>query len=213
MIRPDAASPGAELEISFGAEGAPRSRVIRIVANQVIKLSSLEYMMSNEACIASEVISMEGETLEVPLNHDLLTKLWNTPRTDMNHRDHSGPAKIAITASAKGKTRQYIVPVHMGNVAEGRKITGSKAFHGGPSERLAMPVSPCGLTFTMCLLQHCSATSAPSASSACRCRSGSWDPARRTWCSSGLPGPSCPPSCRLRRGCRRGWMTSGTPPR
>src|SRR5271165_5094997 len=97
-VKPAAPAPAEDdFKISFSTEGAPPSQVIKVVANQPITVSRLEYMLTNEACIVSEDISLEGETLEVPLNHDSLTKLLNTPRADMNHYDCSGPAKIGFS--------------------------------------------------------------------------------------------------------------------
>ena len=135
-VPPAAPAPaGDDLKISFSAAGEPPSQVIKVMANQPIMVTRLEYMLTSEACITGEDTMLQGEALEVPLNHGSLKKLWNTPRADMTQYDHSGPAKIALTVSAKGKTRQYIVPVQMDSWVEGstryRKIIGSKTFHSG----------------------------------------------------------------------------------
>ena len=135
MTRPEIAlPPKTDLKMSISCEGTPPSQVVKIVANQSITVSRLEYLLSNDACIVGEDVSLQGETLEVPLNHDSLTRLWNSPRPDKNQYDHSGPAKIGVTVSCEGKTKQYIFSVSMENFILNnimyRKIVGSKTFYG-----------------------------------------------------------------------------------
>jgi hypothetical protein len=123
----------ADLRMSFSAEGTPPSQVLKVAANQTVIVSRVEYMLSNETCIAGENLSMQGETVEIPVNDGLFLKLWNTPRSDRDHNDHSGPAKIGITVSIDEKTRQYILPVQMEvayqNNTMYRKLVGFKTFH------------------------------------------------------------------------------------
>jgi hypothetical protein len=124
-----------DLKITLSAEGPPPSQKLKLIANQPIFVERVEYMLSNETCIAGEDVSLEGETVETPINDSLFLKVWNTPRPDRNHSDHSGPAKIGVTISANGKSRQFILPVQMEFLMQGntayRKIIGSKTFHGG----------------------------------------------------------------------------------
>ena len=121
--------------MSLAAEGVPPSQTIKVAANIPIKIVRLEYMLSNDTCIVGEDVSLQGEEIEIPLNHDLLRKVWNVPRQDRNHYDHSGPAKIGVTASIGGKVRQYVLPVHMANELQNNtmyaKVIGSKTFHDG----------------------------------------------------------------------------------
>jgi hypothetical protein len=116
-----------QLKVAISAEGTPPSQVLRVVANRPIEVSRVEYMLSSEATIASEDVSKRGGQVEIPINDGCFIKLWNTPRSDRNHYDHSGPAKMAVTISADGDTRQYILPVQM--EAMPRKIVGSKTFY------------------------------------------------------------------------------------
>jgi len=121
------------LRLTIGAEGNPPSQVLKLVANQAVVVSRVEYMLSTEATIAGEDVSKEGESLEIPINDALLLKVWNTPRSERNNYDHSGPAKIGITVSADGyETRQHILPVQMESFLQSntmhRKVIGSKTF-------------------------------------------------------------------------------------
>jgi len=122
-----------EFSVSLVAEGTPPSQKIKLAASIPVKIVRLEYMLSNETCIVGEGVVLEGEAVEIPLNHDLLRKVWNVPRSDRNPYDHSGPAKIGVTVSAGGKARQYVLPVQMENVMLNNtmyaKVIGSKTFH------------------------------------------------------------------------------------
>ena len=115
-------SAKAELKISISTAGEPPSQLLKVAASRQISISRVEYMLSNETCIVGEDMSLQGETLEVPLSSKSLTALWNTPRADKNDWDHSGPAKIALAISVDGRTRQYILPVHMDDVMVGNTM-------------------------------------------------------------------------------------------
>lgn len=91
-------------------------------------------MLSTEATIAGEDVSLQGASVEIPVNDTLLLKVWNTPRADRNNYDHSGPAKIGITVAADGQqAHQYILPIQMESVIEHstayRRIVGSRTFY------------------------------------------------------------------------------------
>jgi len=119
--------------MTVSAEGLPPSQILRVIANRPVEVSRVEYMLSSEASIAGEDMTVLGEKVEIPVNDGSVLKLWNTPRADRNHYDHSGPAKIALTVSADGGTKQYILPVQMESMMHNntayRKIVGSKTFY------------------------------------------------------------------------------------
>jgi hypothetical protein len=123
-----------KLKMKLSVEGKPPSQLLKVVANRHLKVSRVEYMLSSEASLAGEDVSLEGETIEIPINDGSVLKLWNTPRPDRNHYDHSGPAKIAATVSVDGETDQYILPVQMEFMMQNntayRNLVGSKTFHG-----------------------------------------------------------------------------------
>lgn len=123
-----------KLKMTLSAVGTPPSQLLKVAANRHIKVSRVEYMLSSEASMAGEDVSLDGEIIEIPINDGSVLKLWNTPRSDRNNYDHSGPAKIAITVSVDGETAQYILPVQMEfamqNNTAFRKLVGSKTFYG-----------------------------------------------------------------------------------
>jgi hypothetical protein len=91
-------------------------------------------MLSNETTIANDDAARPGESVEIPINTSLLTRVWNTPRADRNFSDHSGPAKIAITVSTDGEPHQYVLPVQMDSWFHNNTayimLVGSKTFYG-----------------------------------------------------------------------------------
>jgi hypothetical protein len=128
----------AKVDVSLQADGTPPSQSINVKASVPVSVSQIEYMTTNDTCIVSENVSLSGKDIKVPVKHTLLTQLWNTPRPDRNHYDHSGPARIGLTILVNGKTHHLVMPVQMNDVAtvtaQGtsmhRKITGSKTFIG-----------------------------------------------------------------------------------
>lgn len=131
---PVAAPVKPKLRLGVSVEGNPPSQLLRVVANQAVEVSRVEYMLSSEATIEAEDVSKQGDKIEIAINDGSVLKLWNTPRADRNQSDHSGPAKIAVTVSGEGETNQYILPVQMQSAWEGntmvRKLVGSKTFYG-----------------------------------------------------------------------------------
>jgi len=123
-----------ELKLSLSVEGAPPSQFVQIGSNRPVSVSHVEYMLSNETCIHAQDVSFRGEKLDIPLNHDAIRKVWNAPRPDKNHSDHSGPAKIGISIATDGKTHQYILPVlmenHFLNSTMFLRLVGSKTYYG-----------------------------------------------------------------------------------
>ena len=133
---PSVAAPvKPKLRLGLSVEGNPTSpQLLKVVANQAVEVSRVEYMLSSEATIEAEDVSKQGDKIEIPISDGSVLKLWNTPRADRNHYDHSGPAKIAVTVSVEGETNQYILPVQMQSAMQGntmfRKLVGSKTFYG-----------------------------------------------------------------------------------
>jgi predicted nucleotide-binding protein len=127
------AKPTRDFSISLSVDGTPPSQTIKVSASVAVRIVRLEYMLSNETCVAAQDVSIEGETAQIPLNHDLIRKIWNVARSDRNHSDHSGPAKIGVTISAGGKARQHVLPVQMESVfinsTAFARLVGSKTFY------------------------------------------------------------------------------------
>jgi len=129
----DQGTKASELKISISVEGAPPTQALQVNSNHPISVSRVEYMLSNETCVQAQDVSLSGDKLDVPLSHDAIRKVWNVPRPDRNHSDHSGPAKIGVTVGSQGRTRQYILPVQMENHFQGStmyaRLVGSKTYY------------------------------------------------------------------------------------
>jgi hypothetical protein len=123
-----------KLRLGVSVEGNPPSQHLKVVANRPVEVHRVEYMLSSEATVDGEDVSKQGENIEIPINDASVLKLWNTPRADRNHYDHSGPAMIGVIVSADGETAQYTLPVQMQPAIQGnttfRQLVGSKTFYG-----------------------------------------------------------------------------------
>ncbi len=125
IAKKDVALNERNFKIAMAAEGTPP--VIKITATEVVSISRLGYLLSDETCIVSEALSLEGEAVEVPLNTTHLAAIFKIRRPDMSTWDGSGPMKFAITVN--GKAHPYILPARIENVVGvGYKITGSSEF-------------------------------------------------------------------------------------
>ncbi len=86
-----------DFTLSLAVVGVPPSpQSIKVTASQTVSASRLDYLLSDGTCIASDNLSLEGETFEIPIEDRQVVKLWNTPRADRNPSDHSGPAHAQI---------------------------------------------------------------------------------------------------------------------
>jgi len=130
---PEQRTKTPELKVSLSVEGMPPTQALQVASSHPISVSRVEYMLSNDTCVQSQDVSFTGDKFDVPLSHDAIRKVWNVPRSDRNHSDHSGPAKIGVTASSEGRTRQYILPVQMENQVLGStmytRLVGSKTYY------------------------------------------------------------------------------------
>src|SRR5258708_38567400 len=80
-----------KFSLSLSVVGTPPSpQMLRVKATQVVKATRLDYLLSAGACMASDELSLEGDTFDVPIDDNQVLKVWNTPRTDRNWNDHSG---------------------------------------------------------------------------------------------------------------------------
>jgi hypothetical protein len=129
--RHNAAMP---LELGLELTGNPPQQTLFIQANKKIKVSRVDYMLSNEASVSGEDVTVHGTEVKIPINDGLLLTLWNSPRPDKVHYDHSGPAKLGVTVSCGEKKYELILPVlleaFLQNNTMYRKISGRKTFSG-----------------------------------------------------------------------------------
>jgi len=122
-----------KLSLSLSVAGTPPSpQTLKVKANQVVKATRLDYLLSTGACLASDELALEGDTFDVPIADNQVLKVWNTPRNDRNFNDHSGPAKLRIMLAVDGSELPFTVPVQMDAHFHGntyyRKLSGAEAF-------------------------------------------------------------------------------------
>lgn len=127
--------PKPKLVLSVGVTGTPpEPQLLHIKANQPVKATRLEYLLSSGASVASGTLNMEGESLDIPIEDAQVLKVWNTPRPDRNWSDHSGPAKLRLTLLVDGVENAYTIPVQMDSYYHAntfyRKLSGSESFRG-----------------------------------------------------------------------------------
>jgi len=126
-----------EFKVSVTVVGTPPSpQMLRLQANQTVTATRLEYLLSNEACLAVDNCKLEGESFDIPIDDTQVLKLWNTHRPDRNPNDHSGPAKLRVTLVAEGIESAYTLPIQMESYFHQntfyRKLTGAATFRAYP---------------------------------------------------------------------------------
>jgi len=122
-----------DFRLSLTVIGAPpATQMLKVQSNQVVKAIRLDYLLSSGACITSDDLDVEGYAFEVPIDDKQIVKVWNTPRVDRHHYDHSGPAKLRILLIVDGVESTYTLPIQMDSYFQGssvyRKLTGSEVF-------------------------------------------------------------------------------------
>ena len=109
--RPVAAFPIIQsVGMKLTVEGKPPAQKLKLEADRRIIVLRLAYMLSDRTCIASEDVSMEGKTIELPIDDEVTTVVWNTERHDASQSDGSGPAKLGVVLSVDGETEDIYFP-------------------------------------------------------------------------------------------------------
>ena len=57
-----------KFKVALSAEGIPPLQWIKLNANHPVIVERVEYMLSNDVCVAGEDLSIKGESVEIPLN-------------------------------------------------------------------------------------------------------------------------------------------------
>jgi hypothetical protein len=100
-----------QLEIELKIAGTAISQTLEIVSNKTIRVRQIEFLTTSGVSIAQQDLDLEREVTSLPVKHENTVKLFNTPRSDMNRSDRSGPATIRFTYSRKGVTNSLDLPV------------------------------------------------------------------------------------------------------
>jgi hypothetical protein len=130
-----AAQPETERDssVSLSVERVPpEPQILRVQAKLRVRALKLDYVLSTGPCLATDILNLEGESFDVPINDSNVAKLWNAMRPDRNAWDNSGPAKLRLILSIRGKERPYTLPIQMDSYHHGnanyRRLLGSEVF-------------------------------------------------------------------------------------
>jgi Domain of unknown function (DUF4062) len=119
-------------EITLNIAGSPNAQYLEVKSNRNLRLSQLEFLTSTEACISTQSLSEEGKEIKAQLAHDKVVALFNSPRPDRNHSDHSGPAKLRLIFYLNDRLREAVLPVVLQprfvQNSQWISLTGSKTF-------------------------------------------------------------------------------------
>ncbi len=91
IARQDATTP---TEISLKVVGTHAEPILYIRSNRTIVIGRLDFLLSSEACIATQELHGEGKELNAEIDYGKITAVFNSPRPDRNYSDWSGPAKV-----------------------------------------------------------------------------------------------------------------------
>jgi hypothetical protein len=100
-----------QLEIDAAIAGSAPSQALTIKSSKSIRIRRIEFLTTAGVCAANEEVSVEGDSANLPVDFNKVVKLFNTPRADRQHNDHSGPGLVRITYSRDGVTNQLDLPV------------------------------------------------------------------------------------------------------
>ena len=100
-------------EISLEFTGTPDNQILRVRSNRVLALGRIDFLLSSGACITTQKLEGEGEEVSAKISYEKITELFNSPRSDSNHFDLSGPAKLRLAFRVKDKLREVVLPVFL----------------------------------------------------------------------------------------------------
>jgi Domain of unknown function (DUF4062) len=98
-------------EVSLDLVGPSEAQLLKVSSNRVLHLSQLDFLTSTEACMATQALSEEGREVNVVLDHGKAVELFNSPRSDRNPNDLSGPAKLRLAFRVNDHPGQVVLPV------------------------------------------------------------------------------------------------------
>lgn len=121
------------LSLSLSFAGTPDNQTLSANSSKPIKITRLDLLTSSEATVTSLALDAvpRAESL-IPLDHKKIVELFNAPRPDKNHYDHSGPAAIRVVFTIAGRHKDVVLPVMLQPtiVSDTRwiRLLGSKIF-------------------------------------------------------------------------------------
>jgi hypothetical protein len=101
----------APTEISLKITGTHTEPILYIRSNRTIVIGRLDFLLSSEACIATQELQGEGKELNAAIDYDKITAVFNSPRPDRNYSDWSGPARLRLGFKINDESRDVVLPV------------------------------------------------------------------------------------------------------
>jgi hypothetical protein len=131
--RADKETSLAPLELSLSFAGTPNRQLLSVESNKPIIVKQVEFLTSSEAKISDMQIDSEiGKEHSVVLDHTKIISLFNTPRSDRNYSDHSGPAMLRLVLEVNGRRNEVQLPIMLQPKIVGNtqwiELSGSKVF-------------------------------------------------------------------------------------
>ncbi len=118
--------------ITLNISGSPDDQYLNIRSNRLVNLSQLDFLTSTEACISTQILSEQGEEIDVKLAHDKLVSLYDLLRSDRDPNNLSGPAKLRLLFEVRDQSKEIVLPVmlqpQMVNNRQWITLTGSENF-------------------------------------------------------------------------------------
>ncbi len=112
FARADKETGLAPLELSLSFAGTPNRQLLSVESNKPIIVKQVEFLTSSEAKISDMQIDSEiGKKHSVVLDHAKIISLFNTPRSDRNSYDHSGPAMLRLVLEVNGRRNEVQLPI------------------------------------------------------------------------------------------------------
>jgi hypothetical protein len=112
FARADIEASLTPLEMSLSLPGTPENQVLSVESSKSIKIKQLDFLTSSEASIVSAKIdSVPGSKASIPLDHKKIVELFNAPRPDKNHSDHSGPGALRLIFELDGRQKSVVIPI------------------------------------------------------------------------------------------------------
>jgi hypothetical protein len=112
FARADAESAALPVELSVSVTGPPDEQKLSVRSSKPVTLKQIEFLMSSGARISNTALDEKIKTsAEIPLDYKQIIELFNSPRSDRNQYDHSGPAALKLSINSSGQQFQALLPV------------------------------------------------------------------------------------------------------
>jgi len=121
------------LTLSLRVTGPADSQTLSVESSRAIRLKRLEFLTSSGASVTSaELDEPISGAVAIPLDQRKIVELFNAPRPDKHHSDHSGPAALRAILDLGSRREEVALPVLL-QVAMVRntqwiQVTGSQTF-------------------------------------------------------------------------------------